>query len=51
MAGNVAAGKEFRALLEDNDLMLYGQNAPPQKRKSGRRSSARKSRRSRCAAA
>lgn len=30
-AGNVAAGKEFRALLEQNDLMTYGQNAPPQK--------------------
>jgi hypothetical protein len=29
MEGNVAAGKEFRKLLEANDLMLYGQNAPP----------------------
>jgi hypothetical protein len=29
MAGNVAAGKEFRKLVERNDLMLYGQNAPP----------------------
>ena len=29
MAGNVAAGKEFRALTEQNDLMLYGQTAPP----------------------
>jgi hypothetical protein len=29
MAGNVAAGKEFRALLERNDLMLYGQTRPP----------------------
>jgi hypothetical protein len=30
MEGNVAAGKEFRKLLEANDLMLYGQNAPPE---------------------
>jgi hypothetical protein len=30
MEGNVAAGKEFRKLLEHNDLMLYGQSAPPQ---------------------
>ena len=29
LAGNVAAGKEFRLLLEQNDLMLYGQTAPP----------------------
>jgi hypothetical protein len=29
MAGNVAAGKEFRALLEQNDLMVYGQTEPP----------------------
>lgn len=29
MAGNVAAGKEFRDLLKDNDLMLYGQNRQP----------------------
>lgn len=29
LAGNVAAGKEFRALMEQNDLMLYGQTAPP----------------------
>jgi hypothetical protein len=29
MEGNVAAGKEFRKLVETNDLMLYGQNAPP----------------------
>jgi len=29
MEGNVAAGKEFRKLLEANDLMLYGQSAPP----------------------
>ena len=28
--GNVAAGKEFRDLLETNDLMLYGQTAPPE---------------------
>jgi len=28
-AGNVAAMKEFRRLLERNDLMLYGQTAPP----------------------
>lgn len=30
LAGNVAAGKEFRKLVERNDLMLYGQNAPPE---------------------
>lgn len=30
MAGNVAAGKEFRDLLETNDLMLYGQAVQPQ---------------------
>ncbi len=29
LAGNVAAGKEFRKLLERNDLMLYGQAPPP----------------------
>lgn len=28
MEGNVAAGKEFRKLLEANDLMIYGQTAP-----------------------
>jgi hypothetical protein len=27
--GNVGAIKEFRKLVERNDLMLYGQNAPP----------------------
>lgn len=31
MLGNVAAGKEFRKLLERNDLMLYGQAAQPQR--------------------
>ncbi len=31
MAGNVAAGKEFRDLLKENDLMLYGQTVQPQK--------------------
>lgn len=31
MSGNVAAGKEFRDLVEKNDLMLYGQSAPPEK--------------------
>lgn len=31
MSGNVAAGKEFRDLLEKNDLMLYGQTAQPAK--------------------
>lgn len=31
MSGNVAAGKEFRDLLETNDLMLYGQTSQPQK--------------------
>jgi hypothetical protein len=30
MSGNVAAGKEFRKLMERNDLMLYGQSAPPE---------------------
>jgi hypothetical protein len=29
MSGNVAAGKEFRDFVETNDLMLYGQSAPP----------------------
>jgi hypothetical protein len=29
-AGNVAAMKEFRALVERNDLMTYGQSAPPE---------------------
>jgi hypothetical protein len=29
VAGNVAAGKEFRSLLEQNDLMLYGQTEQP----------------------
>jgi len=29
MAGNVAAMKEFRALVEKNDLMLYGQPLVP----------------------
>jgi len=33
MAGNVAAGKEFRDLLKENDLMLYGQTARPQQQK------------------
>lgn len=28
MSGNVAAGKEFRDLVDQNDLMLYGQTAP-----------------------
>jgi hypothetical protein len=32
LAGNVAAGKEFRKLVERNDLMLYGQSAPPDTR-------------------
>jgi hypothetical protein len=32
MSGNVAAGKEFRDLLEKNDLMMYGQSAPPDAR-------------------
>ncbi len=27
--GSVAAAKEFRAFVETNDLMLYGQTAPP----------------------
>jgi hypothetical protein len=31
MAGSVAAGREFRDVLKDNDLMLYGQTAQPQK--------------------
>jgi len=31
MDGNVAAGKEFRSFLEQNDLMLYGQAAAPSK--------------------
>lgn len=31
MAGNVAACREFRDLLEKNDLMLYGQTSQPQK--------------------
>jgi hypothetical protein len=31
MAGNVAAGREFRDVLKDNDLMLFGQTAQPQK--------------------
>lgn len=31
MAGNVAAGKEFRDFVEKNDLMLYGQAAQPSK--------------------
>lgn len=30
-AGNVAAGKEFRDLLKENDLMLYGQTVQPPK--------------------
>jgi hypothetical protein len=29
--GNIAAVKELRKMLEQNDLMLYGQNAPPEK--------------------
>ena len=29
--GNVAAGKEFSAFLEQNDLMLYGQTSAPTK--------------------
>lgn len=29
MAGNVAAGKEFRDLMKENDLMLYGQTQQP----------------------
>jgi len=33
MAGNVAAGKEFRDLLKENDLMLYGQTTQPQQQK------------------
>lgn len=28
-SGNVTAMKEFRKLVEKNDLMLYGQTAPP----------------------
>jgi hypothetical protein len=32
-AGNVAAMKEFRQLLERNDLMLYGQTKPPEAQK------------------
>jgi hypothetical protein len=28
--GSVAAGKEFRKLVERNDLMIYGQTAPPE---------------------
>jgi hypothetical protein len=28
MAGNVAAGREFRDVLQKNDLMLYGQTEP-----------------------
>lgn len=31
MAGNVAAGKEFRDFLEKNDLMLFGQTEQPRK--------------------
>ena len=31
MAGNVAAGREFRDVLKDNDLMLFGQTTQPQK--------------------
>jgi hypothetical protein len=34
MDGNVAAAREFRALLEQNDLMLYGQNVAPRPRES-----------------
>ena len=33
MAGNVAAGKEFRDFVEKNDLMLYGQTAPQRREK------------------
>jgi hypothetical protein len=32
-AGNVSAMKEFRKLLERNDLMLYGQTARPEEAK------------------
>lgn len=31
--GNVAAMREFRSFVERNDLMLYGQSAPPEKPK------------------
>ncbi|WP_439399054.1 hypothetical protein ACRQ5Q_16900 [Bradyrhizobium sp. PMVTL-01] len=31
MAGNVAAGREFRDVLKENDLMLFGQTSQPQK--------------------
>lgn len=31
MAGNVAAGREFRDVLKDNDLMVFGQTQQPQK--------------------
>lgn len=31
MAGNVAAGREFRDVLKENDLMVFGQTSQPQK--------------------
>jgi hypothetical protein len=36
-AGNVAAIKEFRKLLERNDLLLYGQTAPPAEPRLGKK--------------
>lgn len=35
-AGNVAAMKEFRKLLERNDLMLFGQTARPEEAKAAK---------------
>lgn len=39
MEGNVAAGREFRSFLEQNDLMLYGQTEPlpPKEPKPGKK--------------
>jgi|HubBroStandDraft_6_1064221.scaffolds.fasta_scaffold374981_2 hypothetical protein len=34
-AGSVAAGREFRALLQHNDLMTYGQSSPPENEAKG----------------
>lgn len=39
-AGNVGAIKEFRKLVEKNDLMLYGQTAPVKEPKLGKKESA-----------